>query len=94
MLLTQAVEYPQLMLDLSHRYFKKDPFTRNSVKDVHHIPQYDDDDDHDDIPPAEQDPPPTSSSTLPSTLPLSNGMSAAILGVITSLSKEFRGFRT
>ncbi|MBA0705969.1 hypothetical protein Golax_018116, partial [Gossypium laxum] len=39
------------------------------------------------------DPPPTSSSAPPSALPLSD-MSAAILGVITCLSEEFRGFHT
>ncbi|KAK5842404.1 hypothetical protein PVK06_004756 [Gossypium arboreum] len=46
---------------------------------------------HDDIPLAKQDPPPTFSSTPPSIFPLSDNI---ILGAITSLIEEFRGFRT
>lgn len=75
-----------------------DPFTRNWVKDDYPNPQDVDDEDleedHDDIPPSEQDPPPASSSAQPSTPTLSDDMFSTILSAITSLSEEFRGFRT
>ncbi|KAK5772038.1 hypothetical protein PVK06_048299 [Gossypium arboreum] len=79
--------------------FKMDHLIGNRVKDDHHNPQDDNDyddikEDHDDIPPAEHNPPPTSLFAQTSTPPLSDGMFVVVFSVITSLSEEFRGFRT
>ncbi|KAK5840020.1 hypothetical protein PVK06_008885 [Gossypium arboreum] len=60
------------------------------VKDVHNVLQ----DDHNEELEEDQDPPPASSSAQLSTQPLSDEMSLVILGAITSLTDEFKGFST
>ncbi|KAH1129906.1 hypothetical protein J1N35_001284 [Gossypium stocksii] len=75
-----------------------DPLTRNWVRDKHLNPQEIDDEDlqekHNDIPSAEQSPLLAFSSTQTSVPSHSNDLIAFIFNIVTSLSDEFRGFRT